>query len=507
MKVDLLRQLDEWGNHLEANIDHLDSEELARAASAATKRPQASPGPARGRRWDWSAPIRVAGVAAVLIAFAFTMVRFLGEEVSSEFNSVGGVVTNGGPSPVSDRSADAWSGGEQYSVGTAAPTTVPPTTRAPRTTAAPTTTLPPSPTTAPGDTVPPAGNNPANLGRDVIFTGDLAIDTRDVSAAVVAARAIVESSGGYIFGQELGGEATVMSLKIPAEFFQDTVDRLSELGTVRNARVTSQDVTERIVDLESQISTSEASVERLRELISEAGTIDSIAKVEGQLLQRETNLEQLRGQLRTMRDQVALSTIVLTFREFSPSSALQAYVTVHRLSGNAGEECYTSPQTGVPPDDDYVVCLDITNVGDVPLTDLEVIGPDSIVGGLSPVQGQRLTTLPVGERYVLWTTSAAIERDREPILVRVVPVGDNGERVVEETIEVERLLSVTIREDPEPEPEREGLPSLGDALSNGWTVLSTGVNALAVAVAFFLPLLWIPLLALLFVWWRRRRSP
>jgi hypothetical protein len=88
--------------------------------------------------------------------------------------------------------------------------------------------------------------------------------------------------------------------------------------------------------------------------------------------------------------------------------------------------------------------------------------------------------------------------------VRAIPIGDDGERAVEETIELERLLSVTIREEPDPEPD--GLPSLSDALSAGWDVLATGTNALAVAVAFFLPLLWIPLVAGLFVWWRRRRS-
>jgi hypothetical protein len=496
VKVDLLRQLDEWGNHLEACIEHVDAEELLERSSDVGSETLVGP-TLRAARPPWRIPIRLAGVAAVVLAIGWVGANYVSQLdnraslVGSEFHSVGGVVTPG-PAVLPRSAAPA--------------TTAPPTTQASATrTAAPTTTQPPDVTVAPGDTLPPAGNNPANLGRDVIFTGDLAIDTRDVSGAVVAARAIVESSGGYVFGQELGGKATVMSLKIPAAFYQDTIDRLSELGTVRNARVTSQDVTERIVDLESQISTAEASVERLRDLIGEAGTIDSIAQIEGRLLERETHLERLRGQLRTMEDQVALSTIVLTFREFSPSSALQMFVTVHRIGGGVGEECYTNPQTGVPPEEDYVVCLDITNVGDVPLTDLEITGPNEIVGSLAPVQGRRLTSLPAGERYVLWTTSDAVERDRQPITVRVIPVGDDGERAVEETIEVERLLSVTIRDEPEPEPD--GLPSLGDALEAGWSVLSTGATALAVAVAFFLPLLWIPLLAGLFVWWRRRRSP
>ena len=54
--------------------------------------------------------------------------------------------------------------------------------------------------------------NPASLGRAVIFVGDIAIETTDVSSAVAQARAIVEARGGYVFAQELGGQSTVVSL-------------------------------------------------------------------------------------------------------------------------------------------------------------------------------------------------------------------------------------------------------------------------------------------------------
>jgi len=504
VKVDLFRQLDEWGNHLEDNIDHVDVEEvLERAPKLWGDKPQRSVKP------RWRRPVRYAGAAAVVLAVVFALPNVIGvDNRAGEFNAVSG-----------EPNLTVGSGSERLNAlsttlapaATSAPTTAVSTTRPQSgSTPAPDPTLAitfPGTSFAPGTTVPPVGNPPPNLGRDVIFVADLAVDTRDVSASVTAARAIAESRGGYVFGQELGGGATVMSLKVPAEFFQDTLDRLSELGTVRSARVTSQDVTERIVDIESQIRTSEASVARLQELLTEAGTVNAIARVEAELLQRETVLEQLRGQLRTLQDQVALSTIVLTFHEFVRTPRLELSLSVHAADDGTGEQCFTGEGPAPAEGERYVVCVDLTNTGNLPLTDIDIDGPADVVSSLAPVSGTRVTTLAPGERYLLWTTAVAAESRKEEVVVQAVPLDESGARLEEELLESRRLLLVNIRPDEiEFEPESEGLPSLGDALAAGWNLVTTAANGIAVAVAFAIPLLWIPLLLGLFVWWRRRRG-
>jgi hypothetical protein len=59
-------------------------------------------------------------------------------------------------------------------------------------------------------------------------------------------------------------------------------------------------VTERVVDLRSRVATNEVSVERLRDPLSDAKNLEDVARLEIQLLERETTLETLRGQLRTI---------------------------------------------------------------------------------------------------------------------------------------------------------------------------------------------------------------
>jgi len=490
MKVDLLRQLDEWGNRVENTLDHVTAAEVmdlaegaeAMSGSTAPEEPGWAPRVPR-----WRTPLRYAGAVAVVVALIVAIPNVFGREVSTEFSSIGGAL-----------------GGESFAA--------PSTTAAMATTAAPDTTAAAATTTAaPTDTtIPPAGGNPASLGRAVIFVGDIALETTDVSAAVAQARAIVEARGGYVFAQELGGQSTVVSLKVPAEFFQDTVDRVSELGTVRSARVTSQDVTERIVDLESQIVTSETSVTRLQQLLSEAETINTITKLEAELLDRETSLERLRGQLRTLQDQVALSTIVVTIREFVPQPNLNVVVTARPTDGGTGDDCFTESSPRVPENEEYVMCVDITNTGNLTLTELDVRGPVALLAELRPVNGVTITRLEPGARYTLWTTAIATDDVREEITVRAVPLDQNGQPLVEKTTQDSDQLRINIAFEPvdvpDAGPEDEGLPPLRDALSNGWNVLTTGLNALAVAGAFVLPFVWLPILLLLGSWWWRRRQ-
>jgi hypothetical protein len=101
---------------------------------------------------------------------------------------------------------------------------------------------------------------------------------------------------------------------VPPDRFRAVLADLADLGEVQTQSVTTDDVTDQVVDLDSRIATAEASVFRLRALLAEADVVTDIARIENQLLQRETDLETLRGQRRTIEQQVAMATITVVLR-------------------------------------------------------------------------------------------------------------------------------------------------------------------------------------------------
>ncbi len=342
-----------------------------------------------------------------------------------------------------------------------------------------------------------------DLGRDIIYRAELTVAVTDVAQASTTAVGIVESLGGYLYGQQSTGGPTPTSLLtfkvLPADF-QDALARLGELGEVRVQNVSTEDVTERVVDLESRIRTAETSVTRLRALLESATDLEDVALLESQLLDRETTLETLRGQLRTVQDQVALATIVLSLTEALSAPDLQLTVTGY-AGHNGGGSCPEEPSLRVDEGEDVTLCFRVVNAGDTPLTGLELTDTvlDLELGDLLVVYGDPSAVLDPGQDLML-AAEVVAERDlRTRTKVSATPVDQEGHPVVGRTTDTTVAFSVDTV-DP------GGLPGFGDGVAASWSMLQTVGGAVVVSVGWLLPLVWVFLLAGLFLWWRRRRS-
>ncbi len=170
-----------------------------------------------------------------------------------------------------------------------------------------------------GSAAPDLGVDPAvaaaSANRDVILTGSISVVVDDLDRAVDRAGRIAAANGGLVFGEQTSRTSdpgSLLTLKVRPDAFTTALDDLGALGEEQDRNIDSEDVTSQVVDLDSRIATAEASVDRLRALILRAEDIDDIAILENELLNRETTLETLRGQRRSLGDQVALATITVT---------------------------------------------------------------------------------------------------------------------------------------------------------------------------------------------------
>lgn len=156
------------------------------------------------------------------------------------------------------------------------------------------------------------------VDRQVITTGWVTIVVDEPTDAATEAVRIVESSGGRIDGRtevapadgDRGG--ATLTLRVPAASLTATLDKLRELGDVREISLNSSDVTMQSQDLEARITALQASVDRLLALLPTATDTQALVALETALSERQAELESLKAQQRYLDDQVSMSTITLS---------------------------------------------------------------------------------------------------------------------------------------------------------------------------------------------------
>lgn len=343
-----------------------------------------------------------------------------------------------------------------------------------------------------------------SLGRDVIFRADLTVAVTDVATAGSQTTTVVNSLGGFLFGQQTTGgnrPLSVLTFKILPDNFQAALDALGSIGEIRNQNVFADDVTERVVDLQSRIATSEASVDRLRTFLEEAPNIKTIIDLERELNTREAALESQRGQLRTIQGQVALATIIVTLTESDVAPAFALSVTSYIGREDAGRSCPAQAETAFTEGDEVTVCFDIFNNGessltgftlrdtvlDVELNDLTVVVGDPNL--LEPGQNLVMSTGLTVDRQVRTQTRVTAEAIKD----------ETGEVIPGRTVSQTQVAFLIVE-------DAGGLPGFGETLSASWGVLKDLGSVSLVVVAAIIPFLWLVPLAIVLGVWQRRRT-
>jgi hypothetical protein len=154
--------------------------------------------------------------------------------------------------------------------------------------------------------------------RAVIYTGSMVVTVADVVRAADAAGALAVATGGNVAADRrtLDGDNSQadLTLQVPSADFSSTLDRLSQLGTEQTRAVSTQDVTDQLVDLQARLATQRASVDRVRALFAKATTVSDIVTIESELAKREADLDSLEQRQAALSGQVALSTINVSLR-------------------------------------------------------------------------------------------------------------------------------------------------------------------------------------------------
>jgi hypothetical protein len=156
--------------------------------------------------------------------------------------------------------------------------------------------------------------------RKMIYTGNIGIMVKDPAASMQQIQDMATGAGGYTSQAQLyqySGDLMrgMIVIRVPAESYGSTLARIRELGSrVLNENSNASDVTAEYSDLEAQLRNLEAAERELQALLTEVRQKPNakpadILEVFNALSQKRGEIEQVKGRLQYLQNQVGFSTI------------------------------------------------------------------------------------------------------------------------------------------------------------------------------------------------------
>jgi hypothetical protein len=166
----------------------------------------------------------------------------------------------------------------------------------------------------------------------------LSVYPADVSGSTGATQTVAASGGAGDWPA-----CALLVLTVPPAALTQAMADLALLGTVDSRSESAEDVTSQIVDVTSRVATLEASVDRIRALMTQAQSIADIMSIESELTTRQADLESLQAQMHALADQTAMAELTVQLRSgdspaepsTSHSALSELAASVHRLGRNA----------------------------------------------------------------------------------------------------------------------------------------------------------------------------
>lgn len=171
-------------------------------------------------------------------------------------------------------------------------------------------------TSVSGSFSPTAGS----VGPKVIKTADLTVEVKagTFSTAFSDAGFVAQKYGGYVVASSTSGDKAKsgnLMIRVPSKNFGYAMKDLEGLGVTKSESMNGQEVTSQFVDLNARLKTWQSQEAVLLRLMDNANTISDTMTVQRELQQVQYQIEQIKGQLRVLRDQTSFASIAVTIRE------------------------------------------------------------------------------------------------------------------------------------------------------------------------------------------------
>ena len=147
--------------------------------------------------------------------------------------------------------------------------------------------------------------------RIIVRTADMALVVDDVSRTIDDVSRLAESMGGWVVSSDRSTRHSgFVSVRVPADSLEETIDELRELAVeVQSEVTTSKDVTDEYVDTTARLTNQQATQVALIRLLERAEKVEDALKVQNELTRVQEEIERLQGRIKFLEQTSAFSLV------------------------------------------------------------------------------------------------------------------------------------------------------------------------------------------------------
>lgn len=166
-----------------------------------------------------------------------------------------------------------------------------------------------------------AAQNLPQRQTQLIKKATLGLSVENLEKAIQSISRITETRQGDLLGlqdqvpeDETTRRTASLTLRVPKDQLDATLADLGKLGVAESRSIQVEDVSSQLVDFESRLRNLRKSEETVLKIMDRSGSVGDVLKVSQELSNIRNSIEQIDGQVQSLKRQVAYSTIYLSLK-------------------------------------------------------------------------------------------------------------------------------------------------------------------------------------------------
>lgn len=167
----------------------------------------------------------------------------------------------------------------------------------------------------------------------LVKRAELVIEVEAIDEVIEQVGAIARESGGDLLTLQIRTpinnsvpHIAYLEIRVPQSRLELALDQLSELGRLERQSLTAEDVSAQLVDYEARLRNLRKAEEAVLDIMDRSGEISDVLQVAQELRNIRQSIEQIDGELASLRNRVNYSTITLTLSAEIASTPSQTSV-------------------------------------------------------------------------------------------------------------------------------------------------------------------------------------